>query len=174
MYFLDDIELLQQLISQGDWACLPTDAGWCACALHPSNIDIESESESKIEELDDWTCLVADTMMFKAVVPDLHPRIDTLLSLHRKPLSLYFKDSDVQVVRIATHPLIKHLIQTLDQPIWAKRLYDSGQAVLNFEDIPMSILKVAAYVSSDKSKKDFELPVLASYNHKANLKFIRE
>lgn len=174
MYFLDDIDMLQQILLEGQWALLPTDAGWCACSLEPSNFTAQSESDRKIEELDEWTCLVADTEMFKDVIPSLHPRIDTLLTLHRKPLSLHFENSEIKVVRIATHPLIKHLCEKLERPIWARRLYDLDRPLLNFDELPSSLLNEAAYVSSDRSKTEFELPVLAAYNHKANLKFIRE
>lgn len=72
--------------------------------------------------------LVEDLSMFKKVIPYLHPRVETLLYYHRKPLSVVCPNADVflpsildrngaATIRIINDQYCKKIINLLDTPL---------------------------------------------------------
>lgn len=171
MYYLDLLDDLGRNIRQGQKAWAPTPCGW----LLLGSLEDESFPDwytPEASSLDQRTIFVNSLQMFKSVVPDLHPRIETLLSMHRKPLSLVFEDKEV--VQMAYDSYLVDLIRHVGAPIVGYRYEENGQEYLDLEVLPKEVIENAAYVSAHRPEHRFELPVLANYNHKAVLHFIRE
>jgi tRNA A37 threonylcarbamoyladenosine synthetase subunit TsaC/SUA5/YrdC len=179
-YFLDNIEEVAKLLKSGKKTLLPTDSGWCACYILPeSGIDVED----KLREVDDISIMVSDIEMLKMLYPDLHPRIETLLSLHDKPLGLLLPLEDRSMrsneegsfIRLAQDDYMKTVIAEVGSPLIVRRLYNGDEAVTSYDDIPAAEMKNADYISKQIKHAEVEaLPVLANYNRKAVLDFIRE
>ena len=93
-YFLDNIEEVAKLLKSGKKTLLPTDSGWCACHVLPEN---GVDKEEGWQKSDDVSIMVSDIGMLKSIYPDLHPRIETLLSLHDKPLGLLLPLEDLSM-----------------------------------------------------------------------------
>lgn len=185
MLFLDDLDHICSLLRDGRNILIPTDGGWCFCHDAQQFKKLNAAGRPTQSEPDDRMIIVSSPDMFQDVVPSLHPRIQTLLSFHQHALALEFDSSQIQLVdtadfdhifvKMAVDEYSKGLIEHYGRPLWCHRIYEGNEVVLNYEDIPTTALQQADFVSQHHAvPMAFSLPVLARYNKKAVLDFIRE
>jgi len=185
MLYLDDLDEVISLLEEGKTILIPTDSGWCVCHSAKYVINLDYLGNDNIKQPDDQLIMVSTPEMFQTVVPELHPRIQTLLGFHQHALALEFPNEYIDLeekpedkllyVKMSSDEYCQGLIEKYNHPIWAHRIFDLGQEVLEFESIPATVLNSVAYISQHHGvHTEFALPVIARYNNKAVLDFIRE
>ena len=85
----DDINEIAALLNQGSVICYPTDTIWgIGCNITEESAVNRLKALKNIPAEEGLIVLVNSIEMLKKYVPDLPPRIETLLSLHNRPFTL--------------------------------------------------------------------------------------
>ena len=135
-----------------------------------------------------FVLLVDSVNMLRQFVSHVHPRIDTLLMYHTRPLTVVY-DKGVNLaknvtapdgsvaIRLATDSFCKALIRALGKPIVATSANMSGQPFAkNFGEISSDVLeRVDFVVKFRQEQRDTGEPsVIVRLNEAEELEFIRE
>ena len=187
MYFIDDVSDLADRI--GNDEVLLGNAGECWVFIASAKTNRLPEKLKPIHHpLDNPAMLLVPSIEeFKSYVPELHPRVETLLSLHQRPLGLYFDDSsgpfknyidsNIHVVRLAQDPLLLALMDKLSAPLLLLDVMDElGDRPRRLAEISSNILEVSDHTLRYKQEEILKATpcILARYNRKGELDFIRE
>lgn len=112
--------------------------------------------------------LVSDIEMLKDYVDEIHPRIESLLFYHEKPLTvIYDKVHDLPdvlrgpggsvAIRIAQDDYCREFIREFGKPIVSTSVNRSGEpAPVHFAEISFDLLDAADYVSKHRRKDVFK------------------
>lgn len=186
--FLDNVNLLGQLLNDGKVILCPTDTIWgLSCdAFHKEAVDrifeIKKRDKSKTMIL-----LVDSIDRLKELVIDLHPRIETLLAFYTSPLTIIHKaanhvpeyligpDSTV-AIRITTNELLTELIGFCGNPLVSSSANVQGSpSPENFDMISLEIKEQVDYVcfSGRASKTERSESTIIKYNQEGELFFLR-
>jgi len=132
--------------------------------------------------------LVDSIEMLKRYAPRIHPRVETLLSMHKQPLTvvyphvkglpeiLYSKEKTV-AIRVASDAFCQEMINRFGRPVISTSANTSGEPwPKGFGEISSEIIKEVNYVVRYRreEKNTGEPSVIAKYNSKGNLTFLRE
>ncbi len=123
MQIEDNLTLLTSIIKRGELIIIRTDGIWgLACdaknkeAIARITSSIVPDSRT-VEEI-----IVADLKMFKACVSDLHPRVETLLSYHQRPLRIKCVQKHVvdrsPYIRIVKDTVSRILLTEVRSPLY--------------------------------------------------------
>ena len=94
MVWPEDRDYLSDLLANDNVLLMPTDTVWGLVANATSETAIQRVIHLKGGQKDrGLVILVSDLDMLKTVVPDLHPRLETLLTLHRRPLTILYEQT---------------------------------------------------------------------------------
>jgi L-threonylcarbamoyladenylate synthase len=184
-----DVQRAVKTISSGGLVLFPTDTIWTiGCdmwdpAACKSMLRLKSKPSAYSFEV-----LVDSLNMFKKFVPSLHPKLETLLFYHNRPLSILvppphafprhvFGRESSFAVRLVRDEYSLQLIQALGKPLF------STFATLNDQHIPgtfgsvsSSVLEkmdyVAKYKQSDKNQG--QPAVVVSLSENDELVFLKE
>lgn len=184
-----ELETTVAVLKQGGVILYPTDTVW---SLGCDATDPEAvENLRKIKQADmDYTpeVLVDSLNMIKRYTPHLHPRLETLLSFHVRPMGMLLHSSDKLAInlpdpqaevafRLAQDHYCRELVGALGRPIVA-----APAAIGNFDhpttfggvrsDIIRQVDLVVRYRQNEKIPG--ELPVLVRLSGRGELEFIRE
>jgi L-threonylcarbamoyladenylate synthase len=132
--------------------------------------------------------LVDSIEMLKTYVPRLHPRVETLLSHHRQPLTIIYKhtanlpdyalaNDKTAAIRVCLDPFCSEVIERFGRPILSTSANIGGELYpKSFNEINLDLLASADYICSYRRDELMDIPpsVIATYNHKGELDFIRE
>lgn len=166
----------------------PTDTIWgLGCnALNAVAVDkIYALKQRKKEK--PFILLLDNIEHLKKYVPDLHPRIETLLSHHTKPLTVIYKKSrnipeyllaeDGSIaIRLTRDPFCQDLIRIINAPIVSTSANIAGSAApKNFIEIEQTIKDHVDYVVPlrQNERKSVLPSVIAKLNAREELEFIR-
>ena len=189
MWMHEDVEAAVEALKSGGIILYPTDTIW-GLGCDASN----EESIKKIYGLkrrpeDKPLILLVDGIeMLKEYAADVHPRIETLLSLHERPLTvvyrkvkglpgiLYAQGSTV-AIRIVMDSFCKEMIRTFGGPIVSTSANLSGTPYpAHFGEIDQAVINGVDYVV--KHRQDEHIPgtpsVVATFNAKGQLDFLRD
>ena len=166
----------------------PTDSIWgLGC-------DIENRSAVEriyeIKERDKsqpFVLLVSSIEMLKKYVAKIHPRIETLLVYHTLPLTIIYdkpknlpdyllSDQGTVAIRVCDEPFCQSVIEKFGKPIVSTSANKSGIAFpVNFKSIEKYILQESDHIVNYRQEEETEnVPsILARYNHKGELEFLR-
>ncbi len=185
----DQIDDIVTRLKSGDITLIPTDSIWgISCDAFNESAVQKIANLKQIEGNHQYILLVSSIEMLNGYIEMMHPRIETLLSLHKKPLTLihtsktippYLVSSDGTIgIRVTQHPLSVAIIEELGHPIISTRACLDGQDYpKKFEDISNAIKTgvdfIPAYPVSILNKKYSELSVIAKYDKDGELVFIR-
>ena len=125
--------------------------------------------------------------MFKRYVDHLHPRIETLLVYHKRPLDLLFKPNqaipthiktsiDKIPIRYTHHPFCQELITLLGRPILSMELLNEQQnPITQYTQIPTELKNQCYYSPFKVSREESSMlsSVLAEFNEEGELNIIR-
>lgn len=182
---------LPQLIRQGKVMLHPTDTVWgLAAAAQDENAvkkiyDIKERSRSKP------LILLVDSMArLKKHVLSIHPRLETLLNYHERPLTViynktrlipdYLKAEDGTIgIRIVQDYYCRKIIHAIDQPLVSTSANKSGQITpIVYEDVNEEIINridILFNPSMNKESDYNEPSVVARMNEETDeLEFLRE
>jgi L-threonylcarbamoyladenylate synthase len=184
----DNIDEIIQLLSLGKTICYPTDAVWAI-----GGDATREDTANKIHEIkankhhEPFVILVSDLQMLQAVVPHLHPRIQTLLDYHQRPLTILYEKTSLlcpnvkaadgsAAVRVATDPFCQLLIGKFGKPLIATIAAKNNQPPpQTFGSISSDILSAVDYVVKYRQddKEPRECSTIAKLNADLELQFLR-
>lgn len=189
MLLPDQIEDIANKLNEGLITLLPTESLWgLSCDAY------NTESIAKISQLKDrkeghpYVLLVSSIEMLNTYIELMHPRVETLLSLHRKPLTLIhtaknlpdhlITQDDTVAIRVTQNPICKGIIEVLERPIVSTSANVSGQDVpIYFNEIDQIIKDgvdfIPTYPNTVINRKLEMASVIASYDSDGELDFIR-
>lgn len=185
----DDISEIAEMLRKGHVICYPTDTIWgIGCdALNETAVARVGAIKGRPPEKG-YVLLVSSIEMLKQYAPKLHPRLETLLSFHQRPLTVIF-DKTVGLpasvrapngsaaIRVTIDPFCKALIDAFGGPIVSTSANVSGLPYPpTFGGISSEILGAVDYVV--KHRQDDKVPgepsPIAKLDRHMELEFIRE
>jgi L-threonylcarbamoyladenylate synthase len=190
MYFLrDDINEIVQILEDGGIICYPTDTVWGIGCDATNEEAIARVSALKGREPEKgYVLLAADIPMLKTYVPKIHPRIETLLAYHKRPLTVIYdrnmglppsaKAPDGSVaIRIPQDDFCVALLNAFGKPLISSSANISGQPFPpTFGAISSEILRTVDYVVKHRqeAREPREPSAIARLDRHQELDFIRE
>lgn len=183
----DNFENIIDLLEQGKIILYPTDTIW-GLGCDALNIDaIKQIYAIKQREADKpFIVLVSSIEMLKDYIKDIHPRVETLLLYHKRPLTIIYPEGKNLpsilmkgkkiAIRIIKEPVIARLIEEFGRPIVSTSANIAGTDFPKiYNEINKEIIEAVDYTF--KYKQNDTNPgspsVIASYNKKGKLKFLR-
>lgn len=189
MFENEKFDEILTIIRKGGVVLYPTDTIWgIGCdATHEKSVEriLAIKEREKGKGL---VILVDSIPMLKQYVEHVHPRIETLLSFHERPLTVvYGKGKEVAhsvlaadgsiAVRVVQDPFCKELIKQLGKPLVSTSANVSGKPFpSHFGEISSEIFEKIDFVVKYKqdSKEQGEPSVIVQLNEQEELDFIRE
>ena len=167
----------------------PTDTTWnLSCSLYSVKAISKIYKITKQDQSQHLTILVDSLYMLKKHVPHIHPRIETLLHYHQKPLIVFYpmvkkfpefylngKDNKA-AIRIIHDPYCNQIIKLLGNPLVTTTANTLGKSIpTNFRDIPDTIKQGADSISKHKRNVAFsaETSVTIDYNQEGEINFLQ-
>jgi L-threonylcarbamoyladenylate synthase len=190
MYLLrDDISEIARLLEGGKTICYPTDTVWA--------IGCDATQEAAVERITllrgappekGYVLLVSSIEMLKRYVPRLHPRLETLLSFHLRPLTVVYDKSvglpallkaanGSVAIRVVQEPFCQRLIDAIDRPLVSAIAAKAGMPYPpTFGGVSSEILGGVDYVV--KYRQDDKTPgepsSVARLDRHTELEFLRD
>ncbi|MEM9886530.1 MAG: Sua5/YciO/YrdC/YwlC family protein [Bacteroidota bacterium] len=189
MMYDQELEEVKGILEQGGTILFPTDTIWSLGCDATNSVAVKKLLSLKGNEASAFfTVLVDSSNMIKKYVGHLHPKIETLLAYHRRPLTVVYDaaknlpdnviaaDGSV-AIRIPQDEYCRYLIRSFGKPIVVTTAnIDSGVLPESFEDIEEQLKKKADFISSRRRKEAFSdgLAVMVRLSPRAELVFLRE
>ncbi len=124
-----DLSAAAAVLASGGLVLLPTDTWWCVAADvgHPAAVQRLRRLCSATDEYP-LEMLCSGLPMLKAYTYHLHPRLETLLDLHRRPLTVVVEEpryvpaaalrtDGSLAARLTQDGLCRHLVSSLGRPL---------------------------------------------------------
>lgn len=182
----DLINSLSTLNNEG-LLLFPTDTIWSIGC--DSTDEVATRRLLKISDQNQQFEMLVDSLeMLQQYVEHLHPRIETLLSFHARPLSIVFKkirnvaevlqDAPQKIAfRLCQDAYCKQLISSFGKPILTiKASLDAGETPKSFGNIRSDVFSTVDYISKYRQRKtgtEMEA-VMVEFDEDGALYFIRE
>lgn len=165
----------------------PTDTVWnLSCSMLSKKAFQKISSLTEKKELHHFTLLIDSLEMLKKFVPHIHPRIETLLIFHKKPLTILFPNVQQlpQHLKITKKEMAIHLvkdeycaqiIRLLGSPLISTAAHLNEMPIpTNFENIDRRIIENVDFVSKLKREENSPLPsVFIEYDQDGEISFLR-
>lgn len=189
MEFADRIADIVDVLNKGGVILNPTDTIWGLGCHSQKEKAIDRIFSIKKREKDKPLLLLASSIeMIKDHVMDIHPRIETLLQHHKKPLTIIYPkaknvhpllthSSGTVAIRLTHDPFCKTLVDALGAPLVSTSANVSNKPFPNnFADISSSVINKVDYVCKHKQEEmtENEPSILVSYDEEGELTFLRE
>lgn len=184
------IDTSSEALKFGQVILYPTDTIWgigCDCensAALDRIFDIKKRPKSK-----PLITLVSSIDMFKSQVKSLHPRIETLLVYHRKPLTLICDAQDhvrsqlkserdgTMAIRLVQDEFCRQMIDQLGRPISSTSANVSGSEFPScYADISEAIITQVDYLVRhrlNEAPSDNSPSVIAKFDERGNIIILR-
>jgi len=169
--YLDDLNHVKTLINKGKIVLCPTDTIWGLSCDALNQEAVRRIYEIKNRDLDKPLILLVDSIAhLKKWVKDVHPRVETLIHYHLRPISVVYEASqklpdflcnadNTVAIRVTKNQMLKKLIAHLGKPIVSTSANLQGApSPTNFVDISTEVINNVDYVfethrdSANKSK----------------------
>ena len=175
-------------LKEGKIVLIQTQTLWSLICLLDDEKSIERLLSFKRDKFHfNYECLVDSIELFKHYVPDLSPRVETLLSFHSRPLSILLTaDHLPEIIRNLSSKIafrmdnsvgIGTIIQLVNQGLWATSAFIGAEIKSNaFDSIDESAKALADEIVELKNSKNItgEEAVLVELDEEDNLEFLRE
>ncbi|MDX1683714.1 MAG: Sua5/YciO/YrdC/YwlC family protein [Saprospiraceae bacterium] len=180
---------LLTFMKKGEIILHPTDTIWSLCWSFENKEALDKILSVKSPSQEDPIVLLAsDIDMVKKHAERIHPRVETLIGLHSRPLSIIYPGltrlpehfnefKDRIAMRIVRHLQLHQLVCMLEDPIATISTRLSGKDFpIDFLDIDPKILSLAdRRIGESDAQADKRAPsVVASYDENGELLFIRD
>ena len=185
--FSEDLKNCIQALELGQSILYPTDTIWGigGDALNP--LVYEKIFQIKARPATKSFILLVDSVeMLYQYVDKIHPRIDLLLSLYDKPLTIVYQNikdlpneailNNTVAMRICKDPFCNSLIKTFGRPIISTSANISGQKPAHsFNQISSDIKSQIDYIVKHRQAENISTgpSALAKYNDEGELEFLR-
>lgn len=189
MMQIDTMTEVNVILEKGGTILFPTDTIWGIGCDACNAKAVDKVYSLKERDPSKPFILLADSVdMIKKYVKQVHPRIDTLLMHHVRPLTVIYEDAqnlpdnviaqDGSVAfRVPQDPFCRALIESYGRPLVATSANVSGQPFPSkFGGISSQIIQGVDYVvkNARKEEVDNEPSVIVRLDKRGELDFIRE
>lgn len=188
--YLDDLEFINNLLLNDGVILSPTDTVWGLGCNAFSEKAVLKVFDIKQREYNKTCILLVDSINhLKKYIHSIHPRIETLIHYHERPLSIVYKannnlpthlvsDDGTVAIRVTKKPILKDLISLIQKPLISTSANESGhQTPSIFGEIKQPILSKVDYIfKSERHIKTKNPPsMLISYDdNNGDLVFLRK
>ncbi len=184
-----ELDSAVKTLEKGGMLLMPTDTIWgIACDACDEKAVQRVRNLKKRDISKPFIVLVDSVEMLKEYVWHVHPRIQTLLSYHDRPLTvIYDKAKNIAInaiasdgsvgIRIVKDDYCRDLIRELGRPIIATSANVSNEPFpSNFKSISTTILEGVDYVATHRKEdlSEHEPSVVVKMSEKGELTFLRE
>jgi len=180
MLFEDKLHDIIDTLEADKMLLLPIEFAWAAVSRDAATL-LDHWDPHEYHMLDSTIFLMVESIqMLKYHQPQLHPRVETLLHYHRRPLGIitdeYGKDAQRQfdiAHCIALDPYAHRIIELMAQPVCCIYLSYQNRLLGEYHHIPSAVKAKAAYIAKrHRSKRLTGLkPRAARYDDDGNLIF---
>ena len=183
-----DLHKMVETLESGGVIIYPTDTIW-GIGCDAFRVDAISRIYRLKEREEDkpFIVLVSDLDMLKVYVPEIHPRIESLLYYHSKPLTVIYNDAYLfpnilrgekgsVAIRVVQDPYCQSFIRAFGKPVVSTSVNRSGEEPpVHFAEIAYDLLNGVDYVSMHRRKEVFEAQPssIIRYNHNGKITFLR-
>lgn len=184
-----ELDSAVKTLQQGGMMLLPTDTIWGIACDACDEKAIQRVRDLKKRDISKPFIILVDSVeMLKNYVRHVHPKVETLLTFHKRPLTvIYDKSKNLALnaiasdgsvgIRIPTDDYCLNLIRQLGRPIIATSANVSNEPFpTSFSTISYTILKGVDYVAThrrDEISKE-QPSVVVKLSDKQELVFLRE
>ena len=175
-------------LKEGKIVLIQTQTVWSLICLLDDDKSVERLLSFKRDNFHfNYECLVNSIEQFKYYVPDLSPRVETLLSFHSRPLSILLTSDNLPehignlsskiAFRMDNSVGISTIIQLVNQGLWATSAFIGAEIKGNTLDVINESAKALAdEIVQLKNIKNItgEEAVLVELDDEDNLAFLRE
>ena len=185
----DNFEEIVRILEDDGIILYPTDTIWGLGCDATNPVAIERVYNLKERDRSKPFVLLVDSVeMLKEYVESVHPRLETLMVYHTRPLTvIYDKAKNLPhnavgpggsvAIRIAMDPFCQELIRAVGKPLVATSANISNEPFpAIFGEISSQVIKGVDYIANhrrnDKSPK--EPSVIVKYDKKGDLIFLRD
>jgi L-threonylcarbamoyladenylate synthase len=166
----------------------PSDTVWSlSCSLNSKKGIERIYSMTNKDRSEALTILVDSIKMLKKYVPHIHPRIETLLHFHHKPLTVIYPETELvpsyarninnsTPLRIVHDPYCNHIIGLLGYPLVSISANENNNFYPEeFSDVSKTIVSQVDFVSNQKrqSVNSNRPSVLINYDLDGEINFLR-
>lgn len=187
MTYQTEVEKLGQLLKQDKVVICPTDTIWgLSCSVNSESAtkriyDIKERALGK-----PFILLVSDLSMLKRYVVNIHPRIETLLVHHKKPLTVIYSQprfipqyalaTDGSIgIRIVQDETCAAIIRSVNTPLVSTSAnYSSAPSPGTYQEIDQNLLTQVDYVATFNRDDEIRTPsVIIKYDEEGQIEIIR-
>lgn len=185
---ISETQQLAQVLSRGGIVLYPTDTIWglgCDALNEKATDRIYSLKQRPRDK--PLILLVSSIAMLKKYVPRVHPRLETLLSFHKRPLTVIYPDPVLLpdfakgpdgsiAMRVTCDPFCRDLIEHLGGPLVSTSAnFSDAPAPEHFGGISSDLLRKVDYVAHHRrDQTTVGAPsAIVKLSEKAELIFLR-
>lgn len=189
MFEKDNLDSIKAVLENGGLILYPTDTIWGIGCDATNEQAVENVYELKQRDRNKGFIILVDSIeMMKKYVAHVHPRIDTLLLHHIRPLTVVFSkaknlppnvlapDGSI-AIRIVQDDFCRDMIRNLDRPIIATSANIGDKPFPgNFGEISSAVIEQVDYVCKQRryEKSASQPSVMVRVEDDGELVFIRE
>ena len=186
--YLDELFIVRDILSKEKTVLLLSDTVWCIIADAYSPAAVHKINALKSTQPDREAFILVDSIeSIKQFTDQLHPRIETLLLYHERPINVIYKSkADVPThlsisgkvtIRCTRNALLSDLLKVLGNPLYATpaRTDDKG-SVDTLDTIDQKLIEQVDYVFKwgNGKKAQQGLATLISFDEEGELIFHRK
>lgn len=185
----DNFDNIAEILAEDSIILYPTDTIWCLGCDATNPVAVERVYNIKQQSRSNPFVLIVDSIeMLKEYVDALHPRLETLMMYHTRPMTVIYEQTknlpknvvgpDGSVaIRVTHDPFCQRLIRAVGRPLVASSANISNEPFPTiFGEISSEVIQGVDYVArhrrTDKIPK--ELSVIVKYDGKGELVFLRD
>jgi len=188
MLFKDKLSDIIKTLENDGVLLHPTDTVWGLACSSLSETAIDKIYDIKKRERNKPLLMLVDSLsMLKKYVPHIHPRIETLLTFHNKPLTVVYPDvknlpsfsladNGSAAIRIVKDDYCNNIVSLLGAPLMSTSANISNDPFpRSYDSITGSIIEDSDFVAEHRRHETLQgkPSVMIAYNKEGELKFLR-
>ena len=186
---MSELDQIITVLKGGGTILYPTDTIWAVGCDATNFKAVENILHFRKNQFNDPLIVLVDGIeMLHHHVSEVHPRIETLICYHQRPLTVMYDqcrhlaanvmdDQGVAAIRVTLDPFCRELLSMLGRPLVAYSAHrGTVDAPVGFSDVDPHILDKVDYIVHYKQDQIIEeFPsVIVKLTDRAELDFIRE
>lgn len=188
MLIFDEMSKIVSVLEDGGIIIYPGDTGWSMGCDAKNEDAIEKIYSIRGTEMESPAIiLVSGIEMLKQYAREIHPRIESLLFYHEKPLTVIYKnvpgfysgmygEKKSLAIRVVRDKYCEAFIDALGRPVLCTSVKNEGESTpVHFQHINPELINQVDFVSNYR-RNDMTNPkesALVSFNSNGKLKFLK-
>lgn len=187
--YLDDLNVVKDILIDNKVILSPTDTVWGLGCSALSRIAVQKIFDIKKRDADKpCILLVHNISLLKKCIKEIHPRIETLIHYHQRPLSVIYEASEylpsylssadnTVAIRVTKKPMLVDLISMLDHPLVSTSANVQGQETPQiFSQVESDVIEKVDYIFNEgrQLKEKNPASMLIKFDEEGELIFLRK